>query len=82
MNNPLGNGGCGGRAGKKSENFHSDGDGSRGCATSLPGAAAYVKGISIFAFALRNSIAGIQFPAATSDLSDLIKAEKPSGLRM
>ena len=84
MNNPLGNGGCGGRAGKKSDGFHLDEAGaSRGRSTSLTGdVLGYTKGISIFAFALRNSITGIQFPAATSDLRESIKYENLGSVRM
>lgn len=42
----------------------------------------YTGAHSNYLFALRNSIAGIRFPSATSDLRDLIKAEKLPGLRM
>jgi len=62
LNSPLGNGGCGGRAGKKSDGFHSDEDVSRGWFSLRAGAGEYGEGHSNSVFALRNSITGIQSP--------------------
>ncbi|GAI64368.1 unnamed protein product, partial [marine sediment metagenome] len=46
------------------------------------GAGEYAGAASNFAFALRNSITGIQFPAATSDFSDSINDLNPSRVRI
>ena len=60
MNNPLGKGGCGGKAGKKSDAFHSDEVDGRWL--SLRASAGDARGEANFVFALRNSITGIQSP--------------------
>ena len=58
MNNPLGKGGGGGRAGKKSDGFHSDEvDGSRWLSLRA-GVGEYTGVHSNCVFALRNSITG------------------------
>ena len=68
LNSPLGKGGCGGRAGKKSDSFHSDEvDGSRSCSFSLAAGVGEYTGVhSNCVFALRNSITGIQSPTRKS----------------
>jgi len=61
LNNPLGRGGCGGRAGKKSDSFHPDeADGSP--LSLIAGAGEYAGADPNSVFALRNSITGIQSP--------------------
>ena len=95
MNNPLGKGGCGNEAGRKSDKFHFDKVASRfglsltigneDSSTDDPalgiGPGEYIRVGLGRGFAIRNLITGIKFPFATWTFTDSIIRENSDSVR-